>query len=203
MTDSGETVPFSEELETWLHSDQEKTLGALTEVFEERSFALLFLLLMFPSALPLPTGGVTNVLEVFTMLFSLELIAGRETVWLPKRIKSHGLGEATQKKAIPFIIRRVRWFEKFSRRRLAVLFERRFFLRVVGVIVFVFTLGAFLSVPFSGLDTLPSMGVVAIALGMILGDVVVFGIGFVVGTAGIVLIVSLGAGTLELFRRIF
>ena len=61
-----------------------KTLGSLIDVFEEKGFAVIFVL-MAPSALPLPTGGVTNVLELVTMLLALELIVGRRCVWLPQR----------------------------------------------------------------------------------------------------------------------
>jgi hypothetical protein len=50
---------LSDELDGWLRSDGDKTLGSLIDLFEERSFAVLFLFLLAPSALPLPTGGVT------------------------------------------------------------------------------------------------------------------------------------------------
>ena len=45
----------------------DKTLGSLIDLFEERSFAVLFLFLLAPSALPLPTGGLTQVLEAIAM----------------------------------------------------------------------------------------------------------------------------------------
>ena len=61
---------FSDELEAWLRSDEPKTLGALNDIFDERSFAVAITLLMFPSALPIPTGGVTHVLEVVTLLLA-------------------------------------------------------------------------------------------------------------------------------------
>ena len=51
---------FSDELERWLRSDESKTLRALGDVFEEKSFAATILLLMFLPALPVPTGGVTH-----------------------------------------------------------------------------------------------------------------------------------------------
>jgi hypothetical protein len=40
-------------------------------------------LLLGPSALPLPTGGATHVFEIIAMLLALELIAGRDQIWLP------------------------------------------------------------------------------------------------------------------------
>jgi hypothetical protein len=52
----------SDELGHWLGGDQPKTLGNITELFGERSFALFFMLLMALPALPLPTAGATQVL---------------------------------------------------------------------------------------------------------------------------------------------
>ena len=77
----------SARLERWFLQDEPKTLGSLTEVFGEKAFAVVFIVLMAVPALPLPTGGVTHVLEVVTMLLALELIVGRRTIWLPERWK--------------------------------------------------------------------------------------------------------------------
>jgi hypothetical protein len=75
----------STELERWLQSDGEKTLGSLVELFEEKSFAILFVLLLGVPALPLPTGGATHVFEIIAILLALQLIAGRDRIWLPER----------------------------------------------------------------------------------------------------------------------
>ena len=74
---------LSDQLEGWLRSEHAKTIGSLIDVFEEKSFAVLFVLLLALPALPLPTGGVTHVFEVIAMLLALELIVGRRRVWLP------------------------------------------------------------------------------------------------------------------------
>ena len=127
------------------------------------------------------------------MLLAVELVLGRREPWLPARWLDHELGPLTQEKAIPFITRRVRWFERFSRRRAERLLADRTFLRLIGLLVLVFTLGSFVAPPFSGLDTLPAMGVVALALAIILEDVVVFVVGVTLGTAGIAVEVALGS----------
>ena len=65
----------STELERWLQSDGEKTLGSLVEVFERKSFAIVFVLLLGVPALPLPTGGATHVFEIIAVVLALQLIA--------------------------------------------------------------------------------------------------------------------------------
>jgi hypothetical protein len=194
---------FSDELDQWLRSDSPKTLGAMNEVFDERSFAVAILLLMFPSALPVPTGGVTHVLEAITLLLAFQIVAGRNELWLPRRWRQRELGESLTGKAIPFIVRRVRTFERFSRGRMDALFERRWFMRLLGVFIVLFTFGAILAPPFSGLDTLPALGVVLITLGMLLRDVTFTVAGGVVGSAGVLLIITLGEAAVRLFQRLF
>jgi hypothetical protein len=195
-----EPQDFSDELESWLRSDGPKTLEELGNTFAERSFAVTTLLLMFVPALPLPTGGLTHVFEVITVVVAIQMILGRRTIWLPRKWKQRELGATITGKAVPFVVRRIRWFEKFSRPRFAGLFRQRWFIRVIGLVIIAFTVGAGIAPPFSGLDTLPALGVVAISLAIILQDVVILGAGLVIGTGGIVLIVTIGAAIAHFLR---
>ena len=193
---------FSDELEAWLRSEEPKTIGGLEKVFGEKTFAVAIMLLMFVPALPAPTGGITHVFEVITMLIAAQMVLGRRTPWIPQRWRERELGALTTGKALPFVIRRIRWFERFSRPRLSFLFDNSMFLRILGVIIIAFTLGAFVAPPFSGLDTLPALGVVTIALSIILEDVVVLAIGVFIGLGGIVLIVTIGRALADFFRNL-
>ncbi len=192
------TQDFSDELQAWLESPGKKTIGDLARVFEEKGFAILFLLLMCIPALPLPTGGVTHVFEVITMLLALELIVGRRTPWLPQRFLKRELGPATQKKAIPFIVRRIKWFERFSRPRFRRTLDNRLTLSLFGVVILGLAVTAFVAPPFSGLDTLPALGVVVIALSLILEDALVTLIGLTIGAAGVILVIVLGSAAAHL-----
>jgi hypothetical protein len=194
---------FSDELEEWLRSDGPKTIGALEEVFEEKTFAVAILLLMFVPALPAPTGGITHVFEIITIIIAAQMVIGRRALWIPKRWRNRELGALTTGKALPFVIRRIRWFEKFSRPRWAYLFDNTTFLRLLGLIIIGLTAGAFVAPPFSGLDTLPALGVVTIALSIILEDVVILAIGIVIGTGGVVLIITIGRALAHFFRNLF
>ena len=190
---------ISQELEEWLQKDGKKTIGGLVDRFGPRSFAILFIVLMALPALPLPTGAVSHVLEVVTMLLALELIVGRQDVWIPKRFEDKELKGVTGPKFTKHLIKRIRWFEKFSRPRMADLLERRVTGVVFGALVFALALTAFLSPPFSGLDTLPALGVVVLSLGVLLGDIVVAGIGIALGAGGIGLVLALGKAITKLF----
>lgn len=195
--------PFSDELERWLGSDSPKTLGSMSAVFAERSFAVTILLLMILPATPLPTGGVTHVFEVITVVLGIEMVIGRRTIWLPARWQKRELGATTTDKAIPFIVKRVRQVERFSRPRGARVFANSVGYRLIGLVVIAFAVAAALAPPFSGLDTLPALGAVVVALSIILEDVVVLAVGVGLGTGGIVLIITVGAALYRFVTSLF
>jgi hypothetical protein len=190
----------SAELEAWLASDHPKTLGNLIGLFDEKSFALVFMLLMAVPALPLPTGGATHVLEVITVLVALQLVVGREEIWLPERWKGIELAGPRRERLLRGLLRLIRFFERFSKPRLRWLLDPKLGRSVLGVVVIALTVAAFVAPPFSGLDTLPSLGVVVLSLGVLLEDFIVALIGVAIGVAGVALEVALGSAVLSLFE---
>ena len=193
---------FSHQLDSWLSSDETKTLGALSDVFAEKSFAVTILLLMFVPALPLPTGGISHVFEVITVVLAAQMVLGRRTIWLPERWQGRELGPTTTERAIPFMVRRIRLVERFSRPRGARLFDQGWMLRILGLLLMALAIAAALAPPFSGLDTLPALGAVAIALAIILEDIVVLAIGIAIGTGGIILILTIGAAIVRILQHL-
>lgn len=195
--------PFSEQLENWLKDHKPKTLANLEQMFAQKSFAMIILLLMTPSALPIPTGGVTNVLEVVVMLLSLQLIIGKKVIWLPKKWRRLKISHTAKDRLMPALAKRVRWLERFSKPRLSGLLNDPKFLRVTGLIIFVLAFAAFWSPPFTALDTLPSLGAVLICLALILDDAVIYLIGCVVGGLGVALSIGVGKAVVEVIQAIF
>jgi hypothetical protein len=184
--------PFSNKLEQWLKKPGRKTFGDLEAAFGEKSFAVGFLLLMSVSALPLPTGGITTIFELLTIALAIEMIVGLNKIWTPKSWRDRNIGERLEKKALPKFIKIIRWFERYSRKRLASLLNHSFTGRLIGLVVLLFALGSLLAVPFSGLDTLPALGIVIVSLSLILDDVSLFFAGVAVGTIGIYVELTLG-----------
>jgi len=198
-----EVEKLSDRLEGWFRSPEPRTLGSLIELFGEKSFAVLFVLLLAVPALPLPTGGVTHIFEVIAMLLAVELIAGRRTVWLPERWRRRELGASTQKRFSEILLRRIRWLESHSRPRLGFLLTHRLSGVAFGAVILGFSLTAFLAPPFTGLDTLPALGVVLLSLGVLLDDALLAVIGVVIGAVGVVLVLTLGSLAVKGVRGLF
>jgi hypothetical protein len=193
----------SDQLERWLDSDGDKTLGSIVGLFEEKSFALLFILLLGVPALPLPTGGATHVFEVIAVLLALQLIAGRDQIWLPQRWCRIELAGDRQRRFITRLMKVIRWLERFSRPRLRLAFNHRASNVVFGVLVVALTVAAFVAPPFSGLDTLPSMGVVLLSLGVLLEDIAFVIVALLIGAAGVLLELILGRAAVHGISQLF
>jgi hypothetical protein len=197
----GETL--SDRLERWLSGQGTKTIGSLIDVFEEKSFAVLFVLLLSVPALPLPTGGVTHVFEVIATLLALELIVGRRKVWLPERWRAREISPAMRERFSEKLLPRIRWIEGHSHARLGFLLSHRLSGVVYGAVTLVLVVAAFLAPPFTGLDTLPALGVVLISLGVLLEDPLLGIAGLLVGAAGVLVALLLGRAAVDAVRGLF
>ncbi len=199
---SAQPEMVSDELQRWLVGDGEKTLGSLIELFGERSFAIIFILLLGVPALPLPTGGATHVFEVIAVLLALELIAGRKEIWLPERWRRLELAGDKQQRFITAIMRAISRLERLSRPRLRVLFGYRVSNAAFGLLTIAGSVGAFLAPPFTGLDTLPALGVVLLSLGVLLEDILVVVVALAAGAAGITLDLVLGGAAIHALDKL-
>jgi hypothetical protein len=91
------------------------------------------------------------------------------------------------------LVKLIRRLERLSRPRLTGLFRRRPSSAVFGLLVLAGRAGAFFAPPFSGLDTLPALGVVLLSLGLLLEDILVAIGGTIIAAVGVVLEVTLGS----------
>lgn len=189
---------FSLKLKAWLGRKERRTFESLSDVFGEKSFAAAILILMAVPALPLPTGGITHIFEIIAALLAGEMILGFDSIWLPKRWRKLQLGKLMQKQAIPKLIGLIGWFEKRFRPYQKSVFEVPGVSRLTGLVLLAFIVTAFLAPPFSGLDTLPSLGTVIICLSIILDNLVLALLGIATGTLGLSLILVLGKAVFKL-----
>jgi hypothetical protein len=187
----------SGDLESWLARDGTHTIGSLADLFGPKSFALIFVLLLGVPALPLPTGGATHVFEVIAVILSLQLIVGRSTIWLPQRWSDIDLAGQRQQRFLAGLLRTIRFVERFSRPRVRFLFGSRLSNAVFGLLVTAGSVAAFVAPPFTGLDTLPALGVVLLSLGILLEDLLVVILGLIAGAAGVVLEIVLGRAAIH------
>ena len=136
------------------------------------------------------------------MLVALESIAGRADIWLPERWRRLELAGTRQQRFITVLLKIIRRVERLSRPRLRFLFGHRASSIAFGLLVIAGSLGAFLAPPFTGLDTLPALGVVLLSLGVLLEDFLIVILALTVMAIGITLEVVLGTAVLDTLRTL-
>ena len=153
--------------------------------------------------LPLPTGGATHVFEIIAALLAVQLILGGKRIWLPARWRRLELAGPRQRRFLEGLMKWIRRLERFSKPRLRFLFNHRLSNAVFGLLVLGGSLAAFLAPPFTGLDTLPSLGVVLLSLGVLLEDAAVVVVAVLVGLAGVVVEIVLGSAAVGGIESLF
>ena len=186
-----------------MDGEGEKTLASLVELFGEKSFAILFVVLLAVPALPLPTGGATHVFEIVAVILAVQLIVGRDHIWLPRRWRDLELAGERQQRLVGALMKMIRRLERISRPRLRFLFGHRLSNVAFGLLVIGGCVGAFFAPPFTGLDTLPALGVVLLSLGVLLEDFAIVVVAIAVGACGVVLEIVLGKAAIGGLRRLF
>ena len=83
------------------------------------------------------------------------------------------------------------------------MFDHRLSNIVFGLLAIGGSAGAFFAPPFTGLDTLPALGVVLLSLGVLLKDFVIVIASLLVGLAGVVLELVLGSAAVNEIGKLF
>ncbi|QHD65002.1 exopolysaccharide biosynthesis protein [Neorickettsia findlayensis] len=159
------------------------TLFEIKHALHERGFALLLLLFSLPLSIPLPVPpGYTTVLSIPILFFSVQIILGCDSPWLPKF-----LGEKSMKrKSLAFLIEKtvpiLRKVEKFTRPRFPIL-NNAFGERIYGVISLMCAISIAIPLPLT--NFIPAGGIVLMSLGVLNRDGIISILGVVTSFAGL------------------
>ncbi len=173
------------------------TLDDISAELQEHTFALLLILLTMISALPIPAAGYSTPFGIIITFLGIELLIKGNTLHLPKRL---------QKKTIPMKIfsryaRTITPFftkvERFIRPRLTYLFFRPFSTFSYTLILLC---GISMIIPLPFTNTIPSLAILLMAIGMLEDDGYFMLIGMLVAIGSFMvtfLIVTLGVNLFD------
>lgn len=144
------------------------SLGDIVKALRARSFGLILLIFALPMALPVPVPPGINIMLALPLLLLLgQQASGRITPWFPqswlaKAISYKSLDDALRP-AIKFLI----FLERFTRPRLRLLTRQqgRIAVGILGVI-----LSLYICIPLPLTNSVPSMGIAIMALGLLMRD---------------------------------
>lgn len=140
----------------------------LTLMLGDRAFALAILIFALPNSIPLPgIPGFSTVTGLPILFIALQMIAGRDTIWLPDKVADKRFSRQSLTRILQKCLPAVVWVEKFLSPRLSwvcsPLGER-----ITGLAFLVMAL--ILSLPMPGGNFLPGLSMALLALGLLERD---------------------------------
>lgn len=140
------------------------TLRQIRDHLDERGFGLMILILSIPCLVP-ALYGVPQVLGVPMLLLAGQMLIGRQEPWLPSAILNRRVPASWLKRMADFAERRLRWTERLSRARLRVFADGP-----AEQVVAFFMIVAILTIVLPMTNTVPSVGLAMMAMGLIQRD---------------------------------
>lgn len=175
----------------------ELSFSELLEAFHERGFGLILLLFALPMALPIPVPpGLNIALATPLILLTAQQLYGRRTIWLPQRIRQKKFSSGALKdmldKAQPWI-HKIEWL---IRPRLAFITQGvcSHFIGFCGLLM-----ALAICVPIPLTNTVPSLGIALMAIGVLMRDGLAVLTGIIIGLSWISLLAILGDVGLRFF----
>jgi hypothetical protein len=162
------------------HGQEDVSVAQILEAFHERGFGFLIFIFALPAALPLPAVGLGTILALPLLFLTAQQAMLRHTIWLPERIKSRSFKRTTISGAVDVALPWMRRIERLVRPRLGFV-TSGFFSRIIGVFGFLMTLVVLFPIPMT--NTVPSMSIAIMAVGVMMRDGLAVILGVVVGLA--------------------
>jgi len=180
---------------------EEVTLKTLLEAFHERGFGFFLLLFALPAALPVPAIGLNAIIALPLLILTAQQAIGRHTIWLPES----WLAKSVSKNKIDGYIDTANpWVKKIEtliRPRLPFI-TQGLSSNMIGILGFFMALAV--SIPLPLTNTVPSIGIVCMAIGVIMRDGLAVIIGILIGIGWIVLlswlIIFFGSEAIDLVK---
>ena len=168
-----------------LDAGADTTVGAIVDSLGSQAFGATMFVFAAPNLIPNPPG-TSPILGLPLIFLTVQLVLGRETVWLPEAIRRRKVSrEFTAtfiRRAEPALIR----IEKFLRPRYPVLAGSYFATRMIGLAALPVALILLLPLPF--LHMLPGGAMTCFALALAERDGLAAAVGYVLALASLAVI---------------
>ena len=140
------------------------TLREIRDELDERGFGLMILILAIPCLVP-ALYGVPQIVGIPILLLAGQMLAGRIEPWLPEAVLKRRVSKAWLERMADFATKRMGWFERLSRPRLT-LFTVGWAERIVALFMIMATVTIVLPMT----NTVPSVALTLLAVGLIQRD---------------------------------
>lgn len=156
---------LADTLEATLQTNHEAgpSIGEITDAVGDKGFGLLLMILSLPSALPIPAPGYSIPFGIAMAVIAVQIFIGRDSIWLPERIKRFRLSSTFTVKIVSAGARFLRRIEKIIRPRYRRMHTP---LGHSALAIVILTMSVFMMIPIPLTNTAPAMAIFVIGVSM-------------------------------------
>lgn len=161
------------------------TLFDIKTALHERGFGILIIIFSLPLSVPIPVPpGYTTILSIPLILFSLQLLLGFDSPWMPHWLERKSFQRSTLALVVEKTSPTLRKIEKFMKPRMSFIFcgpgEK--------ILAFIMLLCALsIAIPLPLTNFIPAIGTTLISLGIMSKDGLLSTLGVLVSLCGLLL----------------
>ncbi|MGL9718878.1 MAG: exopolysaccharide biosynthesis protein [Wolbachia sp.] len=161
------------------------TLFDIKTALHERGFGILMIIFSLPLSVPIPVPpGYTTILSIPLILFSLQLLFGFDSPWMPHWLERKSFQRSTLALVVEKTSPALRKIEKFMKPRMSFIFcgpgEK--------ILAFIMLLCALsIAIPLPLTNFIPAIGTTLISLGIMSKDGLLSILGVLVSLCGLLL----------------
>lgn len=156
------------------------TVAEILDALDNRAFGLATLLFAIPSVIPMPPG-VPTVVGIALLIVSLQMVMGRQELWLPKFLSKQGFSRKSLVSGFEKIKPQLEFIEKFAKPRLLIL-TGKIATILIGVVILVMAVILILPLPPGG-NFPPALACAVLGMALVERDGIIVIIGLAVTAA--------------------
>ncbi|WP_392530589.1 exopolysaccharide biosynthesis protein [Nostoc sp. C117] len=170
---------FSQDIKSLLQRLAEKplTLGDILAETSERGFSLVIALLVLPFLFPMPPG-LTGPFGGACLLLSVQMLLGRRSPWLPKRIANYKFPRTFSQLLLQNLGCLTKILEKITRPRLSKIAHNPLIWRINGLCISWLTILLISPIPFT--NPIPTVGILLLTVATIESDGLLICISYII-----------------------
>lgn len=172
------------------------SVGTIVDALYDRGFGVVIILFALPNTI----FPISFVLGLPILLFSIQMVMGRQRPWIPQIMRLRKLDHAMFTKLVGYVVKYLGKIERWLKPRWNFL-TTDLMERAIGIYLMILTLVLMVPVPFG--NALPSFGIAIVAAGLLEKDGAAIAVGVLVGLVGTVYVVTVVGGLLAAAQAIF
>jgi len=161
-------VPTSQVLLHAVRGESERvSVAEIIDALDARSFGLAVLLFALPSVVPMPPG-IPTVVGIILLIVSIQMVFGREDLWLPGILSKRTLPRKSLVGAFEGLAPRLAWLERLMKPRLLFMTGKLGTI-LIGVVVLIMAVVLILPLPPGG-NFPPALACAVLGMGLVQRD---------------------------------